>query len=82
MAIRLSKASYEGIGALFHWGHYPDRPSRLQPGRRLGLEVAVLDKDPHPDRPAFLTWGPPPRLFKGCDAGSLGELVLGGDREE
>jgi len=58
--------------------HYPDRPSRLQPGRRLGLEVAVLDKDPNPVRSAFLTWGSPPRVFKGCDAGSLGELVLVG----
>jgi RNA polymerase sigma factor (sigma-70 family) len=56
--------------------HYPDRPSRLRPGRRLGLEVAVLDKDPHQDRSVFLTWGTPPRVFKGFDAGSLGELVL------
>jgi hypothetical protein len=55
---------------------YPDRPSRLHPGRQVGLEVAVLDKDPGVLRPAFLTWGAPPRNFKGLDASSLGELIL------
>jgi len=48
----------------------------------VGLDVAVLDKDPDRDRPAFLTWGSPPRVFKGCDAGSLGELLLVGGPED
>ncbi len=77
----------EGDVTTYEWAvqafdHYPDRPTRLQPGKRLGLEVAVLDKDRKPDRSAFLTWGSPPRVFKGCDAGSLGELVLMGGPEQ
>jgi len=58
---------------------YPDRPSRLHLGKRLGLEVAILDKDHHHERSAFLTWGAPPSVFKGLDASSLGELVLVAD---
>jgi hypothetical protein len=61
---------------------FPDRPSRLYPGRRLGLEVAVVDKDSNNRRggspPTYLTWGSPPIRFKGVDADSLGELVLAG----
>jgi hypothetical protein len=55
---------------------YPDQPTRLQAGKRLGIEVAVVDKDDPRGPPTFLTWGQPPARFKGLDAGSLGELIL------
>jgi hypothetical protein len=64
---------------------FPDRPSRIYPGRRLGLEVAVVDKDPNAGKtaspPTYLTWGPPPRMFKGIDKASLGDLVIAGPIE-
>jgi DNA-directed RNA polymerase specialized sigma24 family protein len=58
---------------------YPDQASRLHPGKRIGLEVAVLDEDPGRKRSAFFTWGPPPHVLKGFDAGTLGELILAED---
>ena len=63
---------------------YPDQPTRLSAGKRLGLDVAVVDKDPNTARnsrpPTFLTWGLPPVVFKGADARSLGELILAGSQ--
>jgi hypothetical protein len=56
---------------------YPDRPTQLRPGARLGLEVAVVDRDGDREKASFNTWGDPPRVFKGADAGELGELLLG-----
>jgi RNA polymerase sigma factor (sigma-70 family) len=84
-----TKMKFHRIGEVttYEWAvqafdHYPGHPSRLRPGKRLGLEVAVLDKDRRQDRPTFLTWGSPPVEFKGFDAGSLGELVLAGGPED
>jgi RNA polymerase sigma factor (sigma-70 family) len=61
---------------------FPDRPTHLYPGKRLGLEVAVVDKDKSTLKvslpPTFLTWGSPPLIFKGSDASTLGELILTG----
>jgi RNA polymerase sigma factor (sigma-70 family) len=62
--------------AIRAYDHFPDAPTRLVAGRRIGLEVAVVDKDSGRTKPAFVTWGPPPEDFKGLDAGSLGELYL------
>jgi RNA polymerase sigma factor (sigma-70 family) len=56
--------------------HYPDRPTILVPGKRLGFDVAVVDRDPDRKRASFTTWGTPPTRFKGFDAGLLGELLL------
>jgi RNA polymerase sigma factor (sigma-70 family) len=72
----------EGNITTYEWAvqafdRYPDWPTRLEPGKRLGLDIAVVDKDPQRPRPAWYCWGPPPRSFKGCDAGLLGELILG-----
>jgi RNA polymerase sigma factor (sigma-70 family) len=78
---------YQRIGDVitYEWSvkaydRFPDRPTRLYPGKRLGLEVAIVDKDLNgilrKRPPTFLTWGAPPLIFKGADAGSLGELVL------
>ncbi len=67
----------------YEWGiqpydRFPDQPTRLVPGKRIGLEVVVVDKDAKTDPPAFVGWGPlsPNYSYKGCDAGSLGELIL------
>jgi len=72
----------DGDTTTYEWAvqafdRYPEHPTVLKPGKRLGLEIAVLDKDPRPSKSAFLTWGLPPDFFKGGDAGSLGELILG-----
>jgi RNA polymerase sigma factor (sigma-70 family) len=60
------------------YDRFPDRPTNLDPGKRIGLEIAVVDKDSDRADPAFLTWGSPPKVFKGFDARSLGELFLAG----
>jgi hypothetical protein len=70
----------EGSVTTYEWAvqafdHYPDRPTRLEPGKKVGFDVAIVDKD-RAGPPAFLTWGPAPTFYKGCDAGSLGELIL------
>ncbi len=64
--------------AIQPYDRFPDQPTRLVPGKRLGLEVVVIDKDHYNDPPAFVAWGSlsPDYSFKGCDAGSLGELIL------
>jgi RNA polymerase sigma factor (sigma-70 family) len=71
----------EGRETTYEWAiraydRFPDEPTQLEPGKRIGLEVAVMDKDSGRTKPAFLSWGPPPVRFKGFDAGSLGELFL------
>ncbi len=58
------------------YDRFPDQPTRLHSGKRLGLEVAVVDKDEKRRPPTFLTWGSPPTVFKGFDASTLGELIL------
>ena len=62
--------------AIQAYDRYPDAPTRLEPGKRIGLEVAVVDKDSGRTKPAFLTWASPPETFKFLNAGSLGELYL------
>ncbi len=71
----------QGRETTYEWAirvydRFPDLPTQLEPGKRIGFEVAVVDKDSGPTKPAFLTWGSAPNLFKGFDAGSLGELFL------
>ena len=57
----------------------PDRPTRSI--RQSGLDVAVVDKDRKVRWVVEATHlhdlGTPPFIFKGCDAHSLGELILG-----
>ena len=66
---------------------YPDKPTGLAPGKRIGFDVAVADKDvpasspggfndPRRDRSAWIYWGPTWRGVKALDAGALGELNL------
>jgi RNA polymerase sigma factor (sigma-70 family) len=71
----------EGDVTTYEWAiqaydRYPDRPTRLFPGKRVGFDVAVVDKDADNRRPAWLIWGSTRGIFKGFNAGSLGELIL------
>jgi hypothetical protein len=76
--------------ALQAFDRYPDRPTDLVPGKRIGFDVVVVDKDvpattdsaeeePEDARSAWVTWCPGYRGPRFLDAGSLGELVLGVD---
>jgi RNA polymerase sigma factor (sigma-70 family) len=67
---------------------YPDQPTKLAPGKRIGFDVAVVDRDPPatkltskknavPNLTGWIYWGPTWDGIKVLDAGSLGELVLG-----
>jgi RNA polymerase sigma factor (sigma-70 family) len=78
---------YHHVGEMltYEWSiapfdRFPDEPTKLYPGKRLGLDVAVVDQDGYtklvPRLPTFLTWGSPPSTFKGTDPDSLGELIL------
>ena len=71
--------TYEWAVAVFD--SFPKEPTELLPGKKLGLEIAVVDKDrkkplSKSSRPSFRTWGAPPVEFKGINSGSLGELAL------
>jgi RNA polymerase sigma factor (sigma-70 family) len=73
--------------------HYPDQPTKLTPGKRIGFDVAVVDVDPiRPSNdsfptlvkpaptspPSYVTWGSAPSVMKGLDSGQLGDLILEG----
>jgi RNA polymerase sigma factor (sigma-70 family) len=62
--------------AIQAFDHYPDRPTLLEPGKRIGLEVVVVDMDRDRKKPTWINWGPPVTGFKGLNAASLGELIL------
>jgi RNA polymerase sigma factor (sigma-70 family) len=62
--------------AIQPYDRFPNVRTPLVAGRRIGLEVAVVDKNSGPTKPAFVTWGSPPQDYKGVNAGSLGELYL------
>ena len=71
----------EGDVTTYEWAiqvfdRYPDRPTTLEPGRRIGLDVVVVDKDRDRPKPIWMHWGPTPVHFKGQDASLLGELIL------
>jgi hypothetical protein len=70
--------------------HYPDKPTPLVPGMKIGLDVVVIDRDkpaknpsgwddPEEDLSVWVSWGPAIHYgeFKGFDASKLGEIVLG-----
>ena len=76
------KYRHSGDVTTYEWAvqafdHYPDRPTQLRPGKRIGLDIAVVDKDSGRGKPAWICWGPPWREFKGIDPENLGELILG-----
>jgi RNA polymerase sigma factor (sigma-70 family) len=86
----------EGDVTTYEWAvqpfdRYPDRPTRLEPGKRIGFDLAVVDKDapapsllgrnrPRNNGPAWIYWGPRWTGVKLLNAGNLGELVFAGPR--
>ena len=75
--------------AIQAFDRYPDTPTELVPGKSIGFDLAVVDKDLPPGtvKPPgkkappdydWIYWGPTWKGMKVLDAGNLGELVLGG----
>ncbi|MHB1560905.1 MAG: DOMON domain-containing protein, partial [Isosphaeraceae bacterium] len=62
--------------AIQPYDEYPGKRTRLQPGKTIGLEIAVVDRDSHRPKAAFLTWGKPPRIYKGFEPETLGNLTI------
>lgn len=74
--------------AIEAFDHYPDRPTKLTPGKKIGFDVGVADKDapattsapqdePVSERVAWVSWWPGyygPRYFNAAD---MGEIILG-----
>jgi hypothetical protein len=65
---------------------YPDRPTRLVPGKRIGFDVSIVERDTpwksaeeniDPGaQSAWIYWCPLWRGNKMLDAGALGEVIL------
>jgi RNA polymerase sigma factor (sigma-70 family) len=90
----LTRMAYrrEGDVTTYEWAiqafdRYPDEPTRLTAGKRIGFDVVVVDRDTRAglfdsaparakNRPAWIFWGPSPIEFKGFNAGLLGDLIL------
>jgi RNA polymerase sigma factor (sigma-70 family) len=75
------KSRRDGDITTYEWAiqaydRFPDRRTELVAGKRIGLDVAVVDKDDRDGLSAWMYWGPPYKGFKGCDASNLGELIL------
>jgi hypothetical protein len=82
----------EGDITTYEWAiqvfdRYPDEPTRLEPGKRIGFDVAVADEDMKdgevsPDgatqgnRLDWIYWGPQWNGVKHLNANLLGELIL------
>ena len=67
---------------------YPDQPTKLEPGKRIGFDIAIADKDapavsdrafnePPEARLDWIYWGPKWNGMKVLDAVNLGEVELG-----
>jgi len=59
---------------------YPEQPSRLAPGKRLGFDVVLVDRDRDRKLASWYSWAPFKGVFKGFDARTIGELILDGPR--
>jgi RNA polymerase sigma factor (sigma-70 family) len=75
------KYQREGDITTYEWAipaydQYPDQPTELVPGKRIGFDLAVVDKDSPKAPPAWMYWGPKYTGFKGWYAANLGELIL------
>lgn len=72
----------EGDVTTYEWAieafdRFPDQRTELMPGKTVGFDVAVADKDVEGDNAAWVCWGPyAPRKY--LHAHFLGDLVLGG----
>lgn len=85
-----TKFAYRRVGNVttYEWAiqpfdRYPYQPTKLALGKRIGFDVAVVDKDAPSLRgmkgdnsPAWLYWGPQWSGMKVLDASNLGDLML------
>lgn len=89
-----TRTAYRRSGSVttYEWAiepfdRYPDRPTSLEPGKRIGFDLAVVDrdipagvsgapKDGVDRRPAWTYWGPRWAGMKVLNAGNLGELII------
>jgi hypothetical protein len=83
----------EGDVTTYEWAiqvfdQYPDQPTKLEPGKRIGFDLAICDRDvpastpagmdePDDEKLAWVYWGPKWNGIKVFNAGHLGELILG-----
>ncbi|MDR3620312.1 MAG: sugar-binding protein [Paludisphaera borealis] len=79
-----TRMAYQTTGDLtvYEWAiqafdQYPDSPTVLKPGKRIGLDIAVVDNDGGDSPSAWMCWGPLPNYFKGFNSSNLGDLILG-----
>ncbi|MCE5252336.1 redoxin domain-containing protein [bacterium] len=63
--------------AIQAYDSFPARPSILVPGKTIGMDVVVADKDSEDDNAAWVSWGPyaPLKFFNGDMLGSV--LLVG-----
>jgi len=82
--ISLTKTQYafsrEGDVTIYEWAiepydKYPDSPTKLVPGKRLGFDVVIADKDAGASTSAWICWAGLGAI-KFCNADLLGDLVL------
>ncbi len=68
--------------------HYPDQPTKLEPGVQIGFDIVICDRDaaaekpvspgdPEIERPVWVCWGPSWRMMKHFDPANLGEIIIG-----
>lgn len=84
----------EGDITTYEWAiqpfdKYPDEPTKLEPGKTLGFDLTIVDRDVErkvpesvDDLAAWVYWGPSWRGAKAFMASSLGEVVLAKDGAE
>lgn len=75
------KSRRSGAITTYEWANqpcdkYPAHRTRREPGKTIGLEIAVVDRDSHQPKAAFLTWGEANRIDKGFEPETLGELEI------
>ena len=85
--------SRKGDVTIYEWAiqvfdRYDDKPTKLEPGKKIGFDIAVADRDipettekglalPRSERSAWIYWGPQWHGQKTYDAGSIGTMILG-----
>ena len=80
---RRTRMKYQRVNGVttYEWAiqaydRYPDLLTELAPGKRIGFDLAVVDKDSPKKPPAWMYWGPTWTGFKGWEPKNLGELIL------
>jgi RNA polymerase sigma factor (sigma-70 family) len=82
---RMKSRHHDDGVTIYEWAveafdRYPERPSQLEPGKRLGFDVVLVDRDLDRKLASWYSWAPYKGIFKGFDARTIGELILDGPR--